>query len=60
MKAERPDPVSKEQVADREIAKAIADALAQGKNRQQIVEQLVATGLSEESARGFLNRVIPG
>ena len=60
MKAERPDPVSKEQVADREIAIAIADALAQGKNRQQIVEQLVATGLSEESARGFLNRVIPG
>ena len=60
MKAERPDPVSKEQVADREIARAIADALAQGKNRQQIVEQLVATGLSVESARGFLNRVIPG
>jgi hypothetical protein len=60
MKAERPAPASKEQVADREIAKAIADALAQGKNRQQIVEQLVATGLSEESARGFLNRVIPG
>lgn len=60
MKAERPDPASKEQVADRKIAKAIADALAQGKNRQQIVEQLVATGLSEESARGFLNRVIPG
>ena len=45
MKAERPAPASKEQVADREIAKAIADALAQGKNRQQIVEQLVATGL---------------
>ena len=60
MKAERPAPASKEQVADREIAKAIADALAQGKNRQQIVEQLVATGLSVESARGFLNRVIPG
>lgn len=60
MKAERPDPASEAKVADREIAKAIADALAQGKNRQQIVEQLVATGLSEESARGFLNRVIPG
>ena len=60
MKAKRPDPASEAKVADREIAKAIADALAQGKNRQQIVEQLVATGLSEESARGFLNRVIPG
>ena len=60
MKAERPVPASEAKLADREIAKAIADALAQGKNRQQIVEQLVATGLSEESARGFLNRVIPG
>jgi hypothetical protein len=60
MKAVRPEPASDEQVADREIAKAIAYALLQGKTRQQIVEQLVASGLSEESARRFVNRVMPG
>jgi hypothetical protein len=60
MKGESPAPASKGQEADHEIAVAIAVALAQGKNRQQIVEHLVATGLSEESARGFVKRVMPG
>lgn len=60
MKAEGPEAASAAQVGDREVATTIAAALAQGKNRQQIVEQLVATGLSEESAREFVNRVMPG
>ena len=60
MKGESPAPASKGQQADREIAAAIALALAQGKTRQQIVEHLVEIGLSEESARGFVKRVMPG
>jgi hypothetical protein len=50
---------SKEKLTDHEVAAPIAAALAQGKIRQQIVEQLVAIGLSEKSARAFLCRAIP-
>ncbi len=60
MKKVRSVTASDEQGAHREVAKAIAKALVEGKTRQQIVEELVAGGLSEEAARGFIERVMPG
>jgi hypothetical protein len=60
MKKVRPVTATKEQEAHREVAQAIAKALVEGKSRQQIVEELVAGGLSEDAARGFIERVMPG
>ncbi len=60
MKKVRSGTVTEEQGAHREIAKAIAKALVEGKTRQQIMEELVASGLSDEAARGFIERVMPG
>jgi hypothetical protein len=59
METVSPGSPSKEKLTDREVAAAIAAALVQGKSRQQIVEHLVAIGLSEESARAFVGRAIP-
>jgi len=41
------------------IAQAIASALAKGKNKSEIVEELTRRGLSEASAWEWVNRAIP-
>jgi hypothetical protein len=50
---------SDEQRAMQEMAKVMAGALAKGKNKQEIVEELVRAGWPEESARGFVRRTLP-
>ncbi len=60
MKKVRSGTVTEEHDAHREVAKTIARALVEGKTRQQIMEELVASGLSDEAARGFIERVMPG
>jgi hypothetical protein len=50
---------SDEQRAMQEMAKVMAGALARGKNKQEIVEELVRAGWPEESARGFVRRTLP-
>jgi hypothetical protein len=41
------------------IAQTIASALAQRKNKSEIVEELTRCGLSEASAWEWVNRAIP-
>lgn len=50
---------SDEQRAMQEMARVMAEALAKGKNKQDIVEELVRAGWPEESARGFVRRTLP-
>lgn len=46
-----------DEAAMRSLAKAVADARAQGTSKQEIVEGLVGGGWPEESARGFVDQV---
>lgn len=50
---------SDEQRAMQEMARVMAESLAKGKNKQEIVEELVRAGWPEESARGFVRRTLP-
>ncbi len=48
-----------EQRAIREMAKVMSAALAKRKSKQEIVEELIQAGWSEEAARGFVRRTLP-
>jgi hypothetical protein len=48
-----------EQQALREMAKVVSAALAERKNKQEIVEELIRAGWPEESAKGFVRRALP-
>lgn len=48
-----------ERQAIREMARVMAAALAKGKSKQEIVEELIRAGWPEETARGFVRRTLP-
>ncbi len=41
-----------------EVAKAIADGLVEGKNKQEIVEELIKGGLGQDEAWEWVSRVL--
>ncbi len=48
-----------EQQAFHEMARVMSAALAKGKNKQEIVEELIRGGWPEETAKGFVRRTLP-
>ncbi len=58
MKSTRPKRTGKEWEAS-DIGKIVANALAERKSKQEIVDDLVKRGLTEESAWEWVRRAIP-
>jgi hypothetical protein len=59
MKASQSSSATPREQEAADITQAIASALAQGKNKGEIVEELIRRGLSEASAWEWVNRAIP-
>jgi hypothetical protein len=59
MTAPPPEQKPNEQQDIREMAKVVSAALAKRKTKQEIVEELIRAGWSEESAKGFVRRALP-